>query len=207
MTIAMFALFSVALVAVILSGTIERIIATNSISATHSVQEHAEDAGEGLHVIRLVVVLIALAIFAAASAVLTVTDAVIHRLPNVIIGYTAAAISALVVVVVLVGGPVHAAIRFFVAALACGTVLLVIALLMRGAIGGGDVKLAALVGGVSAWSSWSALLLTFVLAFVLAGLFAMTLVLIKRASKQSAIAFGPFLLAGCWMALILAPAI
>ena len=82
------------------------------------------------------------------------------------------------------------AVEAFFGALACGGALLLLATISRGGIGGGDVKLAALVGASLGWR-WG--LVALALAHIAAGLLAATLVLTRRRSWKNALPMGPFL--------------
>jgi prepilin signal peptidase PulO-like enzyme (type II secretory pathway) len=75
-------------------------------------------------------------------------------------------------------------------ALVCGGALLVLAVVSRGAIGGGDVKLTALVGAFLGWR-WGFLALFF--AHVAAALVALSLMIAGRKGRKDALPFGPFL--------------
>ncbi|MFZ3172161.1 MAG: A24 family peptidase [Carboxydocellales bacterium] len=71
-----------------------------------------------------------------------------------------------------------------------GTVLLVIAVISKGGMGGGDVKLAAMLG---IYLGWEHTLQTIFLASLLAALTGLVLMLAGKANRTTAIPFGPFL--------------
>ncbi|WP_294981056.1 A24 family peptidase [uncultured Microbacterium sp.] len=139
---------------------------------------------------------------AVAGVVLTVVDVRTHRLPNRIV------LPALIVTIALLaascafGAPWAALVR----ALGAGTALFVFFVLLRvagrGAIGGGDVKLAALVGVLLGWVGWSAVLLGVVAAFLAAGVVAIVLLAARRATSSTRIPFGPFLVIGTWIGVL-----
>ena len=83
--------------------------------------------------------------------------------------------------------------------LAGGMPLLVIRVLSRGGLGGGDVKFAA-AGGL--WLGWQNAFLALALASWSGGLFALFLLLTGRRRKDDAVAFGPFLAFGIWTAFL-----
>ena len=146
--------------------------------------------------------LIVLAGFVPVSIALSWIDIRQHRLPDrVVLPSIAAAVLAAgadaiwqgdlwLIVRVLSGG----AILF--------TALLVLALARPAAVGGGDVKLIALTGALTAWSGWETLALGVCAAFLIAGLVAIALMLARRATRATALAFGPFLCAGAWAAIV-----
>ena len=70
--------------------------------------------------------------------------------------------------------------------------------------GYGDVKLAGLLGLYLGWLGWSAVLVGTFAGFVFGGLVGAGLLVTGRATRKSAIAFGPYMLAGAMLALFLA---
>ena len=81
-----------------------------------------------------------------------------------------------------------------------------LALTRPGSAGLGDAKLALSVGALAAWFGWGALAEAVVAGFLLAGGYAVGLVTTRRAGLRSSLAFGPFLLAGCFAAVLLVSA-
>jgi leader peptidase (prepilin peptidase)/N-methyltransferase len=75
----------------------------------------------------------------------------------------------------------------------------VIAVASRGGMGGGDIKLAGVIG---AFIGWQGALVTFVLASLLGGLAAGYLLARGQADRKSAIRFGPYLALGAFITLI-----
>lgn len=75
----------------------------------------------------------------------------------------------------------------------------IIAVASRGGMGGGDIKLAGVIG---AFLGWPGALLTFVLASLLGGLAAGYLLARGQAGRKSAIRFGPYLALGAFITLI-----
>jgi len=73
------------------------------------------------------------------------------------------------------------------------------------AMGFGDVKLAPVLGLSLGWCGWDIATFGLFGAWFLGGIVAGGLILFGRARRSSAIAFGPFLIAGFWVALILGP--
>ena len=65
-------------------------------------------------------------------------------------------------------------------------------------MGGGDVKLAGLAGIYLGWLGWGPLAVGWLAAFVLGGGFAVALIASGKATRRSAVPFGPWLLAGAW---------
>jgi leader peptidase (prepilin peptidase) / N-methyltransferase len=71
-------------------------------------------------------------------------------------------------------------------------------------MGLGDVKLAGPLGALLGWLSWSALALGAFLGFALAAVTGLALIAARRAGRKSALPFGPFMLAGAWLAIAFA---
>jgi len=77
------------------------------------------------------------------------------------------------------------------------------ALFRKETMGGGDVKLAAMIGAfVGPWSVVASLLL----AFGVAAVFAIGLLATGKSKLSSAIPFGPFMAVGSWLILFWGPA-
>jgi prepilin signal peptidase PulO-like enzyme (type II secretory pathway) len=74
-----------------------------------------------------------------------------------------------------------------------GGLLLIISELVPGGMGGGDVKFAS---GLGSWLGLYGLLRVFIIAFLLGGLTAGSLLFLKKANRKTAIALGPFLSVG-----------
>lgn len=76
--------------------------------------------------------------------------------------------------------------------------MLVLALVIEGAFGGGDIKLMAVCGVLLGWQG---VLLAFLLALVPAGSAAIVLLATKKKERKAQIAFGPYLCAGVAVSL------
>lgn len=71
--------------------------------------------------------------------------------------------------------------------------LFILALIVPGSIGGGDIKLMAAAGFLlGMYEIWRA----FVIGILIAGAYAMCLLIMRRANKKTEIALGPFLCMG-----------
>lgn len=76
-------------------------------------------------------------------------------------------------------------------------ILLAAAILSRGGMGGGDIKLAVVIG---AFTGLSGSVVAFVLSALLGGFFSLILVLRGQAGRKTKIKFGPFMAAGAFLA-------
>jgi len=127
---------------------------------------------------------------------LTVLDVSTHRLPDRIVLPALAGALLLALAGALfstMGGRLRGALWGML--LLCGFYA-VLRALSRGGMGGGDVKLAALLGLVLGWHGWSALVVGAAAAFVLGAGHALALLLLRRATRSTHIAFGPWMIVG-----------
>ena len=80
-----------------------------------------------------------------------------------------------------------------------GGLLLVLAVISGGGMGGGDVKFAAALGF---WLGWPGILLCLLISFVAGGAISLFLLLAKLRGRKDFIPFGPFIALGAWVALL-----
>ncbi|WP_163187854.1 A24 family peptidase [Cellulosimicrobium sp. SL-1] len=142
----------------------------------------------------------AVVVVAAAGALLAVVDVRTHRLPDVIVVPTGAAVVALLAVASLAAGDGAPLVR----ALAGGALGFCAYAALRLAhppgLGFGDVKLAGTLGTPLAWLGWAELVAGLLLPFLLGGAWALGLVVSRRARRDTAVAFGPFMVLGAGVA-------
>lgn len=81
------------------------------------------------------------------------------------------------------------AIDHLISAAAGGVLFLIIAILSRGALGGGDIKLIACLG---LWLGTDALFAVSMIGIILGGLVALLLLLTGKKKRKSAFAYGPY---------------
>lgn len=145
--------------------------------------------------------------FVGVTVALTITDIDHKLIPNRIL-FPGIAVGA---VLLGLGAVVEGALLEFLRGLAGGaiyfTVLLIIALVARGGFGFGDVKLGFLLGLFTAYRGWGILAVGFLLAFLLGGLVSIILLATRVRGRKDAIPFGPYLIAGAYLALALGDAI
>ncbi|TKV28371.1 prepilin peptidase [Arthrobacter sp. NamB2] len=148
-----------------------------------------------------VLLAVALAGFLAVGARLSVIDWRTHRLPDRIVlpSYPAA-------ILLLAGsagaaGEWHRVLGMLVGAALLWTGFAALHLLYRRGLGFGDVKLAGLLGLYLGFAGWPALWWGPFLAILLGGTWSVALVLARRATLGSSVAFGPFLVAGAGLTL------
>jgi len=141
---------------------------------------------------------------AAITVALAVIDLDVHRLPNSIVlpSYVVAAL--LLLPAVAADRDWSSAGRGLLAMAALWSFYFALAWLYPGGMGFGDVKLAGLLGLYLGWLGWSSVVVGTFAGFVLGGLVGALLLLTRRAGRKTAIAFGPYMLAGAMLALFAA---
>lgn len=152
------------------------------------------------HTLAVVAVHAALCVIACR---LVVVDIRSHRLPDRIVLPTLALLLALVLLEAVVTGQSAALVRAGLGMLLLGGFYAVLRLVSRDGMGGGDVKLAAVVGVVLGWHGWQALAVGAASAFLLAALFATALMAMGRADGSTRIAFGPWMIVGALLGILL----
>lgn len=151
-----------------------------------------------LHAVIVLLVHLALA---GVGLWLLVIDARTHRLPNRVVLPTLGMLVVLVIVEALATGDAGRMLRALLGGLALGAFYAAMHLGSRQGMGGGDVKLAAVIGVVLAWHGWWTLMLGACAAFVLGALFALVLMALRRANRSTRIAFGPWMILGAVLAI------
>lgn len=160
----------------------------------------ALDRGAG-HPAATVLVLVAFLWLAAASIALTAIDLDVQRLPNVIVlpGYAVG--TALLGAAALVDGRYDQLLTAAIGGAALFAMYLIMVLVYPGGMGLGDVKLAGVLGIFLGWLGWDALAVGGFAPFVLGGLFALVLIVLRRAGRKTKMPFGPWMLAGAWVGI------
>lgn len=139
---------------------------------------------------------------AAVTIVLFVTDIDRKLIPNRVLYPVTAATVVLLVVGALVEGRTDRLIPALVGGLGYFGALFVVYLVARGGFGFGDVKLAALLGMVTAFQSQRTVLLAVFFTGVIGGVPAILLLITRRKKGADEMPYGPPMLAGAWVALI-----
>ncbi len=138
---------------------------------------------------------------AVAGVVLSVVDVAERRLPDVLVWPTAAVVTLLLVAASLAGGRPLGAVGTAVGAIALFAVYLVLALIARGGIGMGDVKLAAACGAALGFLGLRTWLVGLAAGFLLNGLAAVVALALRRTTLRGSIPFGPSMIAGVFVAM------
>ncbi|MFE2945000.1 prepilin peptidase [Streptomyces sp. NPDC059255] len=151
-------------------------------------------------------------LLAPFALLLAVVDRNVHRLPDQLTLPLALAAAVLLGLATLVpGGPGGGggadAGRSWTTALLGGVVLgacyFVLFLINPNGMGFGDVKLALSLGVVLGWYGWPVLGVGAFAGFLLGALYGVGLMVLRRAGRKSVIPFGPFMIVGALLGLLL----
>lgn len=149
-----------------------------------------------------IVALVAFLYLSAISLALALIDLDVRRLPNSIV-LPAYAVGALLLgAASILSGDYAALLRAAIGCAALGLLYLVMAVAIPGGMGFGDVKLAGVLGLFLGWLGWGPLAVGALLAFVLGGLFGIALLIVRKGGRKTAIPFGPWMLAGAWIGIL-----
>ena len=146
---------------------------------------------------------LALAWFGGAAVVLAGVDLASHRLPDRVTFPAVAVCATALAVDAAVVGPWGALLRAVAAGLAAYLLGTAARLVQPRGFGGGDVKLLGLLGLVLGWSGWDVLVTGVFAGLLIGALGSLLLMALGRAGWRTAVAFGPPLLAGSYVALVL----
>src|SRR5262249_60555333 len=101
------------------------------------------------------------------------------------------AVAALLAIAAVAGGDTASFERAMLGGAALAVCYLIFGLVSGGQLGGGDVKLAGLIGLVLGWLGWGTLMLGAAAGFVLAALAGGALLAPRQAARRTAIRSGP----------------
>ena len=146
-------------------------------------------------------VLVAFLYFAAIGIALALIDMDTHRLPDVIVLPSYAVAGSLLTLAALIGNDWIALLRAGAGMAALYGFYFLLRLVRPAGMGGGDVKLAGVIGLYLGWVAWGALAVGAFSAFLIGGVIGLALILIRRATRKTAIPFGPYMLAGAWVGI------
>jgi leader peptidase (prepilin peptidase) / N-methyltransferase len=131
-----------------------------------------------------------------ALIVLSVIDIRTHRLPRRIIYAAAVAGVPWLIAAAIIGGEAHRLRTMALGAAGALVVFWLIYVAARGAFGDGDVRLAPLLGTYLGFIDMPHVVVGLFLGFALASATGITLLLLGRAGRRTALPFGPFMAAG-----------
>lgn len=140
--------------------------------------------------------------FAGAGIALVLIDLEHRRLPDRIVLPSLVAVVALLTVSSVLGGDWGRLAATLGGSAVVFAVYLWLALAARGGLGGGDLKLAPLIGAALGFAGAGALLVGVLSGFALGAAAGLVLVALRRASRTRAFPFGPCMLLGAWAGLV-----
>jgi len=143
---------------------------------------------------------------AVCAVALTWIDAAVQRLPDVLTALAYAGTAGLLLLAAATGGHWPDLLRALLGGLALAAAFLALAVISRAAIGLGDAKLSASLGTMLAWSGWPALAAGVFAGFLLAAFYGLGLLVSGRATRGQRIPFGPFMVAGTLLVLLITTA-
>jgi leader peptidase (prepilin peptidase)/N-methyltransferase len=129
-------------------------------------------------------------------------DIAVHRLPDALTGAAFAGTLGFLTVAALTGGHPGQLARAGIAAVALCAFYLLLFIIRPSGMGFGDVKLAASVGLGLGWIGWQAVVAGTFLTFIIAAVYGVALLLLHRATRSSQLPFGPFIVLGTLLAIV-----
>jgi leader peptidase (prepilin peptidase) / N-methyltransferase len=140
--------------------------------------------------------------FAASGIALTLIDLDTRRLPHSITGPAFFVCLALLVAACALGADWWALARAMIGAAALYLFYALLRAVRPDGMGGGDVRLAAVIGLMLGWLGWWPLAVGAFMAFLLGGVFGIALLLSGRGGRRTAIPFGPWIVLGAWVGVV-----
>ncbi|MFL6100769.1 MAG: prepilin peptidase [Actinomycetales bacterium] len=138
----------------------------------------------------------------AIGVALALIDIDVHRLPNAIVLPSYVVAPVLLTVASLGDGDWAALVRAAIGGAALYVLYFLLRLAYPSGMGFGDVKLAGVLGMYLGWLGWGPLAVGAFLGFLLGGVVGGALMAANRASRKSKIPFGPFMIAGAYVAVL-----
>lgn len=136
------------------------------------------------------------------TVALGIVDLRHHRLPDAITLPAVGISLALVVITALAWPGSGSVVRAVVVAGVTGLLFQLLARVSRGGLGRGDAKLLPSLTLLTGYVSVGAAVTAIALAFVLGAVVALVGIAVGRLDRRSAVPFGPALLVGCWLVLV-----
>ncbi len=146
---------------------------------------------------------IGLVIIGCGLIAIGIIDAATHRVPRYINGLIITMGVPLLALDAIVHWDLGNILRAGVGAVALFAFFVGLKSIAQGSFGKGDVLLAPIIGFALAYNSWSTWVSGVVGIFLIGGVVSAALLFTGRVSRKSRIAFGPYIVAGTLLALIL----
>jgi leader peptidase (prepilin peptidase) / N-methyltransferase len=146
-------------------------------------------------------------VLTAGLVALSVIDLETFKLPRSIIYVTGAISVVLLGVAAAIDGDSRGIVEAVVGAAIAFSVLFVIHVISPKGMGFGDVRLAGLLGLFLGWMELPMVGVGLFLAFLLASIVGITLMVMRRKGRKDRVPFGPFLAGGTMLAIFVGPQI
>ena len=143
----------------------------------------------------------ALLFFAAVSIVVAFIDLDHHLILNVIIYPSLGITAVLLALASLLTGDWMRMVHALIGAVVLGAFYLLLALVWAGGMGGGDIKLAVLIGLTLGWLGWPQLIVGAFAAFFVGGIISIVLLALHKVKLRGGIPFGPSMVIGAWIGI------
>ncbi|RKS77758.1 leader peptidase (prepilin peptidase)/N-methyltransferase [Motilibacter peucedani] len=138
---------------------------------------------------------------AAITVALALIDLDVRRLPNAIVLPSYPVALLLLLLPAALDGRWDDLLRAVLAAVVLYALFFALAVAKPGGMGFGDVKLAGVVGLYLGWLGWPQVAVGAFLGFVLGGVAGGVMIAARRATRRSALPYGPFMLLGAALAV------
>lgn len=133
-------------------------------------------------------------------------DAHTHRLPRNLSYVTIVAGIPLLVVAAITEDDLSHVVNSVIGVVVATSFVGLLYWIGRGAMGTGDIRLAPVIGMYTGWISVGTVALALVASFVFAAIFALALLILRRANRRDEMPLGPFLTCGTLVAFVCAAA-
>lgn len=144
----------------------------------------------------------AFAFLGVVGVALAAIDVDVQRLPDRLTLPAYPGLAGLLAIAGILGGDLAPLGRALLGGLALAAGFYVLAVIRPGHLGGGDIKLAGVLGLALGWLGWSELIMGAALSFVLFSVVSLALLATRRITLRSHMAFGPFMIAGALLVAI-----
>lgn len=138
---------------------------------------------------------------AAVGVALALIDLDTHRLPDVLTLPSYAVAVVLLGGAALLGSDSGSLLRAVLGGVVAYAFYFALRFAYPAGMGGGDVKLAGVLGLYLGWIGWGALVVGLFLGFLLGGLFGVVLIAARRGGRKTKVPYGPFMLLGALVAV------
>lgn len=139
---------------------------------------------------------------ALCAVPLAFIDAAVRRLPDLLTGPAFAGTALLLLAAAAASGHWNPLVRAVLGGIALAGFYLLLALISPSGMGMGDVKAAAALGTMLAWRGWASVIAGGFVAFPLAAVYGIALLISGRATRKQQMPFGPFMIAGAFLIIL-----